>query len=63
MSYVYSAMAEFFNRDTVGLPGLYKYFYESSDEERGHALELMRLQNERGGRVVLQAMLSPEVRG
>lgn len=61
MSYVYSAMGEFFDRDTVGLPGLAKYFRESSDEERGHAQQLMRLQNERGGRVHLQAILHPEV--
>lgn len=63
MSYVYSAMAAFFDRDTVGLPGLAKYFRADSDEERGHAGTLMRLQNERGGRVELQAMLHPEARG
>ena len=34
----------YFNRDNVGLPGLAKYFKDSSDEEREHAQLLMNLQ-------------------
>lgn len=44
ISYVYHAMSSFFNRDTVALPGLAKYFDEASKEEREHASELMNIQ-------------------
>jgi len=37
----------------VALPGLHKFFKKQSDEERDHAEEIMKYQNQRGGRVVL----------
>jgi ferritin heavy chain len=46
----------FFDRDDIALPGFAKYFKKSSDEEREHAEKLMKFQNQRGGRVVLQSI-------
>ena len=46
--------AFYFDRDDVALPGFYKYFKKASDEEREHAEKLMKFQNQRGGRIVLQ---------
>lgn len=59
VSYVYHAMFAYFDRDNVALKGLAKFFKESSDEEREHAEKLMKYQNKRGGRVVLQSIVSP----
>jgi len=59
-SYVYLSMSFHFERDDVALPGFAKFFKHSSDEERGHAMKLMKFQNERGGRVVLQNVQKPE---
>lgn len=57
ISYVYHAMSAYFDRDNVSLPGLAKYFYRQSDEERGHAQMFMNFQNTRGGRVHLNALV------
>lgn len=46
--------AWYFDRDDVALPGFYKFFLESSKEEREHAEKFMKYQNSRGGRIVLQ---------
>ncbi|KAJ4979268.1 hypothetical protein NE237_010048 [Protea cynaroides] len=59
VSYVYHALFAFFDRDNVALRGLAKFFKESSEEEREHAETLMEYQNLRGGRVVLQNIVSP----
>lgn len=59
VSYVYHALFAYFDRDNVALPGFAKYFREASDEERGHAEKLMKYQNIRGGKVVLQSILMP----
>lgn len=58
-SYIYHTLFAYFDRDNVGLPGLAKFFKESSDEERGHAEKFMQYQNKRGGRVKLLTILSP----
>ncbi|XP_050724394.1 ferritin-like [Eriocheir sinensis] len=58
-SYVYMSMSYFFDRDDIALPGMKKFFHESSDEEREHAQKLMKYQNQRGGRIVLQAIAAP----
>jgi len=58
-SYVYMSMAHHFDRDDVSFPGMYKFFKKSSDEEREHAEKFMKYQNERGGRIVLQAIAKP----
>ncbi|EFP01472.1 hypothetical protein GCK72_002203 [Caenorhabditis remanei] len=59
-SYVYLSMSFYFDRDDVALPNIAKFFKAQSDEEREHATELMRVQNLRGGRVVLQDIQKPE---
>lgn len=59
-SYVYQSMAYYFDRDDVALKGFHKFFKKSSDEEREHAEKLMKFQNSRGGRVVLQSIEKPE---
>lgn len=60
VSYVYHALYAYFDRDNVGLPGLAKYFKESSAEEREHAQLLMEYQNVRGGRVQMGSIVVPE---
>ncbi|KXJ13083.1 soma ferritin isoform X2 [Exaiptasia diaphana] len=59
-SYVYMSMAYHFDRDDVDLRGFHKYFKKASDEEREHAEKLMKFQNQRGGRIVLQEIKKPE---
>jgi len=59
-SYVYLSMSYYFDRDDVALKGFAKFFKDSSDEEREHAQKLMKFQNERGGRILLQAVQKPE---
>lgn len=59
-SYVYQSMAWYFDRDDVALPGFHKYFKKSSEEEREHAEKLMKYQNQRGGRIVLQNIQKPD---
>jgi len=53
-SYVYQSMYFHFDRDDIALPGFAKFFNDSSKEEREHAELLMKFQNQRGGRIVLQ---------
>ena len=53
-SYVYLAMSYHFDRDDVALLKIAKYFKECSDEEREHAMKLMKFQNQRGGTIVLK---------
>jgi len=59
-SYSYQSMGWYFDRDDVALPGFAKFFKKMSEEEREHAEKLMKFQNQRGGRVVLQAITKPE---
>ncbi|PNJ22009.1 FTH1 isoform 6, partial [Pongo abelii] len=53
-SYVYLSMSYYFDRDDVALKNFAKYFLHQSHEEREHAEKLMKLQNQRGGRIFLQ---------
>jgi ferritin heavy chain len=59
-SYVYQSMYFYFDRDDIALPGFAKFFNDSSKEEREHAEILMKFQNQRGGRIVLQDIKKPE---
>ena len=61
ISYTYHALHAFFDRDNVALPGLAKHFLNASEEEREHASKLMKLQSIRGGRVVFQSLLAPNM--
>ncbi len=60
-SYIYQAMSLYCDRDDVAHPNTAKFFKKSSDEEREHAEKLMKYQNKRGGRIVLQDIKKPEV--
>lgn len=44
----------YFDRDDVALRNFAKYFLHQSHEEREHAEKLMKMQNQRGGRIFLQ---------
>ena len=52
--------AYYFDREDVALPGMHWYFKHSSDEERGHAMKLLKYLNKRGGRIVLQDIKNPD---
>lgn len=52
-------MAYYFDREDVALPGFHKYFKEQSDEEREHAMKLMKFQNQRGGSIRLADVRKP----
>ncbi|KAG7177002.1 ferritin-like isoform X1 [Homarus americanus] len=58
-SYTFLSMGYHFERDDVALPGLSKFFKDHSDFELDNAQTLMKYQNQRGGRVVLQAIPAP----
>lgn len=58
-SYVYLSMSHYFEREDVALPGMAKFCSKASDEEREHAQKFMKYQNQRGGRIVLQAVAAP----
>ena len=59
-SYVYLSMSYYFDREDVALHNIAKWFKKQSDEEREHATTLMKYQNTRGGRIVLQNVQKPE---
>ena len=52
----YHMLANYFNRDDIGLNKLVKYFNNSSLEERTHADNFMNYQNMRGGTVKLETL-------
>ncbi|KAM5260110.1 ferritin, mitochondrial [Hipposideros larvatus] len=60
-SYVYLSMAYYFSRDDVALNNFARYFLRLSREETRHAEKLMRLQNQRGGRICLQDIKKPHL--
>lgn len=42
---------------------MHSYFKQASDEERGHAMKLLKYLNKRGGRIILQDIKAPEAPG
>ncbi|KAF9189996.1 Stores iron in a soluble, non-toxic, readily available form [Haplosporangium sp. Z 767] len=58
-SQTYLSIASYLGADSIGLPGLQKYFHGQADEEREHAQSLIDYQNKRGGSVVLQSIPQP----
>ncbi|XP_045716487.1 ferritin heavy chain-like [Phyllostomus hastatus] len=58
-SYVYASMAFYFDREDVALKHFSQFFLQRSSKEKAHAERLMRLQNQRGGRIRLQDICSP----
>ncbi|XP_038271181.1 ferritin heavy chain-like, partial [Dermochelys coriacea] len=59
-SYVYLSMSFYFDRADVALKNFAKYFLHQSHKEHEHAEKLMKLQNERGGRIFLQDIKKPD---
>ncbi|CAM9948843.1 unnamed protein product [Rangifer tarandus platyrhynchus] len=59
-SYVYLSMSYYFDRDDVALKNFAKYFLHPSHEEREHAERPVKLQNQRGGRILLQDVKKPD---
>ena len=59
-SYFYLSMSYYFDCDDVALKNFAKYFLHQSHEEREHAEKLMKLQNQRGGRIFLQDIRKPD---
>ncbi|XP_043923370.1 ferritin heavy chain [Protopterus annectens] len=59
-SYVYLSMSYYFDRDDLALHNFAKFFKKQSEEEHEHAEKLMKLQNQRGGRIFLQDLQKPE---
>lgn len=57
--YVYTAMAYYFDREDVALPGFHKFFKKCADEEREHAEIFMKYQNKRGGKLKLEQIAQP----
>ncbi|KUG27074.1 ferritin-like protein 2 [hydrocarbon metagenome] len=58
--YLYLAMAAYF--EELGLAGFANWMHIQEQEERAHAERFYRFLNERGGRVVLQALDAPPVK-
>ncbi len=55
-SQAYLAMSNFFGRTELSLKGTSSFFHAMSEEERGHAMELIKYQNMRGGRVKMDSI-------
>uniref|UniRef100_A0A8C5Z7D9 Ferritin n=1 Tax=Marmota marmota marmota TaxID=9994 RepID=A0A8C5Z7D9_MARMA len=58
-SYVYLSISYYFDHDDVALKNFAKYFLHQS-HEREHAEKMMKLQNERDGRLFLQDIKKPD---
>jgi len=58
-SYVYIALASYFNRVDQALPGFASFFWKSSNVEFNHGGALIEYQAKRGGKVVLQDINKP----
>ncbi|XP_059496503.1 ferritin, middle subunit-like [Stegostoma tigrinum] len=59
-SYLYQSLMSYFDRDDVALPHVSRFFKHQSQEKREHAEKLLKFQNQRGGRVLLQDVKKPE---
>ncbi|XP_012666067.1 ferritin heavy chain [Otolemur garnettii] len=59
-TFMFPFQSYYFDRDDVALKNFAKYFLHQSHEEREHAEKLMKLQNQRGGRIFLQDIKKPD---
>jgi ferritin len=57
-SYLYLSMAAYF--ESTGLPGAAKWMYAQAGEEKEHAMKLFAHLVDRGGKVTLKALATPE---
>lgn len=58
-SYTYLSLGYYFDRDDVALEGVGHFFRELAEKKREDAERLLKLQNKRGGRVLLQDVQKP----
>uniref|UniRef100_A0A8C0PEA4 Ferritin n=1 Tax=Canis lupus familiaris TaxID=9615 RepID=A0A8C0PEA4_CANLF len=58
-TYVYLSTSYYLDPDDVALKNFAKYFLHQSHEERERAEKLMKLQNQRGGRMFLRDIKKP----
>ncbi len=56
--YLYLSMAAY--AESVGLPGVANWFRTQSEEEYTHAMKIYTFINEKGGRVILEALKKPK---
>jgi ferritin len=56
---IFFLQSAYFDRDDIALLGFAKMFRDDTIEEREHAMEFVKYQNLRGGRVVLQDIIKP----
>nr|WP_320013964.1 ferritin [uncultured Desulfobacter sp.] len=56
--YYYLSMASYFNAE--GLSGFENFFLVQVEEERFHAMKMYRFLNEKGGRMILDAIEAPK---
>ncbi|XP_078093264.1 ferritin heavy chain-like [Mustelus asterias] len=59
-SYLYLSLTSFFDRDDVALDNFSHYFKHRSQEKQEHVEKLIKFQNKRGGRILLQDVKKPE---
>lgn len=59
-SHFYMAMASW--AEVKGYPGIAEFMFQHSDEERGHALKLLKYINERGGQAIVPAVTAPDLK-
>ncbi|XP_072444278.1 ferritin, middle subunit-like [Chiloscyllium punctatum] len=59
-SYLYQSLMSYFDRDDVALHHFSQFFKAQSQEKQEHAEKLLKFQNQRGGRVLLQDVKKPE---
>ncbi|KAM5297904.1 ferritin light chain [Glossophaga mutica] len=58
-SYTYLSLGFYFDRDDVALQGVGHFFRELAEEKREGSERLLKLQNQRGGRILLQDVSKP----
>uniref|UniRef100_A0A915CU50 Ferritin n=1 Tax=Ditylenchus dipsaci TaxID=166011 RepID=A0A915CU50_9BILA len=58
-SHLYLGLAYHFDRTSIALPNISKWFRRQSEEERCHAIMFMNYLNCRGGHIVLDQIQSP----
>ncbi|TKR94574.1 hypothetical protein L596_008839 [Steinernema carpocapsae] len=59
-SYAYLNIAYYFDRSDVALENLHKHFEKLAEKKQAMYEKLLKYQNVRGGRIVLQAIQKPE---
>ncbi|XP_072444392.1 ferritin, heavy subunit-like [Chiloscyllium punctatum] len=59
-SYLYQSLMSYFDRDDVALHHFSQFFKDQSQGKQEHAEKLLKFQNQRGGRVLLQDVKKPE---